>query len=191
MKRIWTLSASERSKMLGAQQRGVHLSNHRARRSAARPLDQRLSRPLAGGRHAGRLRACEKPSPESSPDWPLLPPERRPTAGRVAMRQASAKSWETKSNVGVLWIFVVALVVVALVLVFAGVKMVAQGTNWTIERSAATRAPRRACISSCCSWTGSSQDQHAGIGTRHSAAAGDHQGQCDRQRRRGRVLSGH
>jgi regulator of protease activity HflC (stomatin/prohibitin superfamily) len=31
-------------------------------------------------------------------------------------------------------IFVVALVVVALVLVFAGVKTVSQGTNWTIER---------------------------------------------------------
>ena len=31
-------------------------------------------------------------------------------------------------------IFVVALVVVALVLVFAGVKTVTQGTNWTIER---------------------------------------------------------
>src|SRR5689334_24891138 len=31
-------------------------------------------------------------------------------------------------------IFVLALVVVALVLVFAGVKTVAQGTNWTIER---------------------------------------------------------
>src|SRR5260370_41238776 len=31
-------------------------------------------------------------------------------------------------------IFVVALVLVALVLVFAGVKTVSQGTNWTIER---------------------------------------------------------
>ena len=31
-------------------------------------------------------------------------------------------------------IFVLALVVVALVLVFAGVKTVLQGTNWTIER---------------------------------------------------------
>ena len=31
-------------------------------------------------------------------------------------------------------IFVVALVVVALVLVFAGVKTVSQGSNWTIER---------------------------------------------------------
>src|SRR3990167_5815016 len=31
-------------------------------------------------------------------------------------------------------IFVLALVLVALVLVFAGVKTVSQGTNWTIER---------------------------------------------------------
>ncbi len=31
-------------------------------------------------------------------------------------------------------IFVLALVVVALVLVFAGVKTVSQGTNWTVER---------------------------------------------------------
>src|SRR5260370_30043115 len=31
-------------------------------------------------------------------------------------------------------IFVIALVAVALVLVFAGVKTVSQGTNWTIER---------------------------------------------------------
>ena len=31
-------------------------------------------------------------------------------------------------------IFVIALVLVALVLVFAGVKTVSQGANWTIER---------------------------------------------------------
>ncbi|NQW53868.1 MAG: SPFH/Band 7/PHB domain protein, partial [Rhodospirillales bacterium] len=31
-------------------------------------------------------------------------------------------------------IFVLAVVLVALVLIFAGVKTVSQGTNWTIER---------------------------------------------------------
>jgi Membrane protease subunits, stomatin/prohibitin homologs len=51
-------------------------------------------------------------------------------------------------------IFVVALVVVALVLVFAGVKTVSQGTNWTIERFGRyTRTLPPACISSCRSWT--------------------------------------
>ena len=54
MKGIWTLSggAVERLKLPGAQQRGVHLSHACALRSADRPLDQPLPRPLAGQRPA-------------------------------------------------------------------------------------------------------------------------------------------
>ena len=60
MKEIWTLKAAERLKMPGAQQRGVHLSMHRALRSAARPLDRRLPRSLAGDATRGSIvGACE------------------------------------------------------------------------------------------------------------------------------------
>src|SRR4051812_38513452 len=60
--------------------------------------------------------------------WPRL---RWPPASPCA--RVAADPGERLFTMGAL-IFVLAVVLVALVLVFAGVKTVAQGTNWTLER---------------------------------------------------------
>jgi len=62
------------------------------------------------------------------------------------------------------FIFVVRLVVVAMVLVFAGVKTGNQGTNWTIERFGRTPGPVTRPYNSSCpsSDTNRAQDEHAG-----------------------------
>ena len=60
MKRIWTLSAAERLKMPGAQQRGVHLSMHPLYDPPIdRWIDRFLDRWLAADRRRGR--AAEAP----------------------------------------------------------------------------------------------------------------------------------
>ena len=89
-------------------------------------------------------------------------------------------------------IFVVALVVVALVLVFAGVKTVIAGHQLDDRAvrplhahpaagAASHRALRR---------HGRPQDEHAGERPRHPAAEGHHQGQRQRPGRRRRLLPG-
>ena len=85
MKRIWTLSASERLKMPGAQQRGVHLSMHAL---YDRLLDRWINgffltagwRPTRGS--LARRRSLRR---KVLPNWPPPPPSAA-MAGRVAMR---------------------------------------------------------------------------------------------------------
>ena len=89
-------------------------------------------------------------------------------------------------------IFVIVIVVLAVLTLFAGVKTVPQGYNWTVERFGRyTRTlqpgpqPDRAVLR-----PHRPQDEHDGAGDRHSAAGGHHQGQRHRHGRRRRLLPG-
>ena len=89
-------------------------------------------------------------------------------------------------------IFVLVIVALAVLTLFAGVKTVPQGYNWTVERFGKyTRTLRpgpqshRAVLR-----PHRPQDEHDGAGDRHPAAGCHHQGQRHRHGRRARVLPG-
>ena len=89
-------------------------------------------------------------------------------------------------------IFVIVFVALVILTLFAGVKTVSQGYNWTVERfgrytahPAARPQSHRAVHRSH-----RPQDEHDGAGDRHPAAGGHHQGQRHRHGRRRRVLPG-
>ena len=171
MKRIWTLSAVERLKLPGAQQRGVHLCMHPLYDP---PIDRWINRFL------DRWLASDKRQLSSEP---VKPSDHRP-ANRFSPPNSAASdaivpprclgyarpNLSGGERMGAL-IFVVALVIVALVLVFAGVKTVNAGHQLDdravrplhphpVARPAFHRAVRR---------HGRPQDEHAGERARHPA----------------------
>ena len=89
-------------------------------------------------------------------------------------------------------IFVIVLVLLVILTIFAGVKTVPQGYHWTVERfgrytahAASRPQPDRAVLRSH-----RPQGQRDGAGDRHPAAGRHHQGQRHRHGRRRRVLPG-
>ena len=89
-------------------------------------------------------------------------------------------------------IFVIVIVVLAVLTLFAGVKTVPQGYNWTVERFGKYTSTLRPGPQSHRAVFRSHrpQDEHDGAGDRHPAAGCHHQGQRDRHGRRARVLPG-
>ena len=119
-----------------------------------------------------------------------IAPIRGPVEGKAAAAPKPAANTED-GTMGFDWV-VIALVILVILVLLAGVKTVPQGYNYTVERFGRftrTLTPGLSIIVPFIDRIGS-QDEHDGAGARRADAGGHHQGQRHGLGRRRRLLPG-